>query len=142
MFDFLKGYKDDKEPKQTEKETIPPPSDNEDPVEKIFGFFFGQKEEAPMGMKRFGRERFPEQYPATVDEWADPVESDTKDVALLRPLLKNTNLEFRALKLTYDANRDGWNAATFHKKVDKLGGGTRMDMCGWSATGKATKLTC
>jgi hypothetical protein len=44
-------------------------------------------------------------------------------MAALRPLLKNTNLESRGLKLTYSANRDGWNANAFHKKVDKLGGG-------------------
>jgi hypothetical protein len=68
-------------------------------------------------------ERFPEQYPAIQDEFADPVESDTTDMAAVRPLLKNTNLEFRGLKLTYSANRDGWNANSFHNKVDKLGGG-------------------
>mmetsp|Transcript_16447 Transcript_16447/g.30561 ORF Transcript_16447/g.30561 Transcript_16447/m.30561 type:complete len:185 (-) Transcript_16447:601-1155(-) len=44
-------------------------------------------------------------------------------MAALRPLLKNTNLEFRSLKLTYSANRDGWNPVAFHKKVDKKGGG-------------------
>eukprot|EP00541_Cyclophora_tenuis_P018793 CAMPEP_0116551836 /NCGR_PEP_ID=MMETSP0397-20121206/6166_1 /TAXON_ID=216820 /ORGANISM="Cyclophora tenuis, Strain ECT3854" /LENGTH=215 /DNA_ID=CAMNT_0004076747 /DNA_START=162 /DNA_END=809 /DNA_ORIENTATION=- len=76
-----------------------------------------------MGMARFGPDRFPEQYPATTTEWADPVSSDNKDMAKIRPLLKNTNLETRALKLTYSANRDGWNAAAFHKAVDKLGGG-------------------
>jgi hypothetical protein len=68
-------------------------------------------------------ERFPELYPAVVDEWAEPVETDDKEMVPLRPMLKNTNLEFRGLKLTYSANRDGWNAGTFHKKVDKLGGG-------------------
>lgn len=67
-------------------------------------------------------ERFPEQYPAVLDEWAEPVASDNAEMAALRPLLKNTNLEFRDLKLTYSANRDGWNANSFHKKVDKLGG--------------------
>lgn len=75
-----------------------------------------------MGMKRFGQERFPEQYPAVLDEWADPVEGDDKEMALLRPLLKNTNLETRNLRLTYDANRDGFDPVTFHSKVDKQGG--------------------
>lgn len=97
--------------------------DAEDPVEKLFGFFFGKREAEPMGMKRFGSARFPEQYPATTTEWADPVASDNKEMAKVRPLLKNTNLETRALKLTYDANRNGWNANSFHKAVDKLGGG-------------------
>ena len=44
-------------------------------------------------------------------------------MAKIRPLLKNTNLEERGLKLTYDANRDGWSAAKFHEAVDRLGGG-------------------
>jgi hypothetical protein len=53
MFDFLKP----KEPEKSEEE----PKENEavdfsdDPVDKIFGFFFGAKEAEPMGMKRFGR---------------------------------------------------------------------------------------
>lgn len=57
-----------------------------------------------------------------MDEWAEPVGTDNAEMAALRPMLKNTNLEFRGLKLTYSANRDGWNAKSFHKKVDKLGG--------------------
>lgn len=51
------------------------------------------------------------------------MESDNAETAALRPLLKNTNLEFRGLQLTYSANRDGWNADAFHKRVDKKGGG-------------------
>jgi len=93
-----------------------------DPVEKVFEFFFGVPEAEPMGLKRFGKERFPEQYPATTDEWADPVKSDTSEMARFRPLLKNTNLETRGLRLTYDANRDGWDASAFHKCVDRQGG--------------------
>ena len=110
--------------------------DNDDPIEKIFGVFFGKKEAAPQGMARFNSERFPEQYPATLDEWAEPVEGDDAEMALLRPLLKNTNLETRKLKLTYDGNRDGFDPITFHSKVDKLGGAivlctTRMGIkCG------------
>jgi len=129
MFDFFKD-KQDSSPTNTEsvqgseEENVAAEDDfSDDPVDKVFSFFFGQKEESPMGMKRFGREKFPEQYPAVIDEWADPVETDDKEMAVLRPMLKNTNLEFRGLKLTYSANRDGWNPTTFHKKVDKLGGG-------------------
>lgn len=73
-------------------------------------------------MARFGKERFPEQYPATIDEWAEPVVGDTPEMAMLRPLLKNTNLESRNLRLTYDANKDGWDPVKFHSKVDKQGG--------------------
>jgi len=112
-----------KEEEVTEEEFKDGSYDAEDPVEKIFGFFFGKREEEPMGMKRFGRERFPEQYPATTTEWADPVASDDAQMTKIRPLLKNTNLEERGLQLTYHANRDGWNADAFHRKVDRLGGG-------------------
>eukprot|EP00550_Attheya_septentrionalis_P003992 CAMPEP_0198290620 /NCGR_PEP_ID=MMETSP1449-20131203/8415_1 /TAXON_ID=420275 /ORGANISM="Attheya septentrionalis, Strain CCMP2084" /LENGTH=323 /DNA_ID=CAMNT_0043989143 /DNA_START=82 /DNA_END=1053 /DNA_ORIENTATION=+ len=123
--------------------------DDADPVEKMFSFFFGKREEAPMGMPRFGPDRFPEQYPATLDEWAEPLTSDDKEMAVLRPFLKNTNIENRGLQLTYDANRDGWDASTFHQCVDKKGGAiicctTRMGIVtggynpkGWVGYGEA-----
>mmetsp|Transcript_8059 Transcript_8059/g.13350 ORF Transcript_8059/g.13350 Transcript_8059/m.13350 type:complete len:339 (+) Transcript_8059:93-1109(+) len=129
--DFFNFGKPKQEEEEEEEETAPTPEeeaaqtgyvDNDDPIEKIFGIFFGKKEAEPMGMKRFGQERFPEQYPAVLDEWADPVVGDDKEMALLRPLLKNTNLETRNLRLTYDANRDGWDPTIFHSKVDKQGG--------------------
>ena len=122
---------------------------DDDPVEKMFSFFFGKKEEAPMGMARFGRERFPEQYPAIKDKWAAPVDSDDKDMQIVRPFLKNTNVEERGLKLSYDANRDGWDPVSFHNAVDKLGGAvvlceTRMGVVcggynpkGWVGYGEA-----
>ena len=73
-------------------------------------------------MARFGQDRFPEQYPAVLDQWADPLEGDDAEMATLRPLLKNTNMETRNIRLTYDANRDGWDPTIFHSKVDKQGG--------------------
>lgn len=96
--------------------------DEPDLVEMLFSVFFGKAEESPLGLKRFGKERFPEQYPAVLDEWAEPVASDTKEMAMLRPLLKNTNLEERGLRVTYDANRMGWDATKFHSAVDRQGG--------------------
>jgi hypothetical protein len=33
--------------------------ESDDPVEKLFNFFFGEKEETPMGLARFGANRFP-----------------------------------------------------------------------------------
>jgi len=95
----------------------------DDPLEKLFGIFFGEKEEEPMGMKRFGKDRFPEQYPAVVDEWASPVSSDDEEMATIRPFLKCTNLEQRDLIRTYDAEVDGWDATSFHRAVDRKGGG-------------------
>jgi hypothetical protein len=69
-----------------------------------------------MGMQIFLQSRFPEQYPAIIDERADPVEGDTAEMALLRPFLKNTNLE-TGLRLMYHANKDGWDPVKFHANV-------------------------
>ena len=99
MFDFLKPKEPENEPEEPVVEENKEAYSSDDPVEKIFGFFFGAKEEEPMGMKRFGKERFPEQYPAVLDEWAEPFDGDSPEVAALRPMLKNTNLEFRGLKV-------------------------------------------
>jgi len=95
----------------------------QDIVEKVFGFFFGQKEEEPLGLKRFNKETFPDQFPATLTEFAEPVAGDSKEVAIFRPYLKQTELESRNLKLVYDAKRNGWKANAFHKAVDKKGPG-------------------
>lgn len=130
FFDFGNKNKDkeaevEEEPVAEAKEAAAPGAGGDyyedDPVEKIFNFFFGAKEAEPMGLKRFGAERFPEQYPATITEWAEPVESDDKEMAKLRPMMKNTNLEARGLKLVYSANKNGWDNNKFHACVDKKG---------------------
>jgi hypothetical protein len=71
---------------------------------------------------RMTSQKFPEQYPAVTDEWAEPVATDNKEMAAVRPVLKNTNLERRALKLSYSANKNGWSALNFHQAVDRKGG--------------------
>jgi len=48
-------------------------------------------------------------------------EDKDKEILLIRQLLAKTNLEYRPLKLAYDANKDGWNAQVFHSKIDKKG---------------------
>jgi hypothetical protein len=53
FFDFLKQNEPEKP--QPEEEPAEEKESSDDPVEKIFGFFFGEKEEEPMGMKRIGR---------------------------------------------------------------------------------------
>ena len=124
FFNFGKKPDEKKKVVETPKKEEKPKVEEEDldPIEKIFSFFFGKPEEEPFGLKRFGAARFPEQYPATVDEWAEPLEGDSPDVAKLRPLLKNTNMEFRGLTLSYDANKNGWNALKFHQACDRKGG--------------------
>lgn len=103
-----------------EKESDEPKQDK-DIIERVYSFFFGEKEAEPFGLKRFDRDRFPELYPAPLDEFADPVASDTPEMALFRPLLARTQLQTRELKLVYDAQQDGWSSEAFHGRVDRLG---------------------
>ena len=73
-------------------------------VERIFGRLFGNKaleERAPGGMKRMSDEALLEQYPATLTEFAAPVDSDDGTVANFRPLLAQTRLQ--RLPLRYAA---------------------------------------
>jgi len=121
FFNF--GPKKEDPPPPKEPAPTTEPEEELDPVEKLFSFFFGKPEESPLGLKRFGKERFPEQYPATTDDFdVEPVASDDKEMAKVRPLLKNTNLEERGLQLTYSGNKNGWSAEKFHQAVDKKGG--------------------
>lgn len=94
---------------------------NPDLIERVFSFFFGAKEKEPFGLKRFDRDKFPELYPATLDEFAQPVQDDTEEMALFRPLLARTQLQKRSLQLVYDANKDGWDTDAFHACVDRRG---------------------
>jgi hypothetical protein len=89
----------------------PPPQEEPDLVEKIYTAFFGKPQDEPFGLKRFDSNRFPEQYPATTTDFnVAPVAGDDTERARLRSLLKNTNLEFRPLRLGYDAAQHGWDA--------------------------------
>jgi hypothetical protein len=99
--------------------------------------------------ERGDREReFPEQYPATYE--LQPVRNwmEVGDARLVRPLLKNTQLESRPLQVSYDAKRQGWNPQAFHRAVD--GKGAAVVLCkargrwfggynpkGWSGNGGA-----
>lgn len=92
-----------------------------DIIERIWTAVFGKKQAEPFGLKRFDRGRFPELYYGTLEEFADPVESDDELAALIRPMLKYTQLESRPIQLVYDAARDSWDAEAFHSNVDKKG---------------------
>ncbi|CAB1098757.1 unnamed protein product [Ectocarpus sp. CCAP 1310/34] len=96
--------------------------EQQDIIEKFFSLFFGNKDDAPGGdLDRITVKKFPDQYPAEKILQAEPVKGDSKDMAVIRPLLKQTELEFRKLKLVYDAKRNGWKPAAFHKGVDFKG---------------------
>ncbi|CDF39345.1 unnamed protein product [Chondrus crispus] len=97
-----------------------------DIVERVYTAIFGAKQAEPFGLKRFDRDRFPELYPATLDEFADPVPADTPEMALFRPLLARTQLQTREIQLLYDANRDGWSADTFHEALNRKGASVVM----------------
>ena len=92
--------------------------------EKLFNFFFGAPQQGEVaGLARTASA--PDTYPATKTEFAAPVDGDSPEAAILRPLLKNTNLEFLQLRLAYDTSAfpigDAWTASSFHSKVDKQG---------------------
>lgn len=87
---------------------------------QLFEFFFGQPIEGEVaGLARTASA--PDTYPATKTEFAEPVGGDSKEAATLRPMLKNTNLEFLSLRLAYDDKKHGWSAAAWHEQVDKTG---------------------
>ena len=71
------------------------------------------------------RSEYPEQYPATYEQLppSSLLPQDMKDTtsATVRPLLKQTQLERRPLRVAYDATVDGWEALAFHAKVDGYG---------------------
>lgn len=97
--------------------------DQLDVIESMIGKLFGKKaleDRSPMGMNRLD---VPEMYPATTDEWALPIESDTPEMAMLRPLLAKTQLEKAPLRLAYDASNHGWSAESFHSQVNTFGAG-------------------
>jgi hypothetical protein len=155
LFNFGNNNDNNNKPTETETTTTakkqPPPPEKEeekDWIEKTFEFFFGKPEATPFGLKRFDQNRFPEQYPAVIDAWADPLPGDTPEIAkYIRPLLKSTNLEFRNVQCTYDANRDGWNPQAFHAAVDRKGGGivlvtTRMGIMAGGYNPKGWVRTC
>ena len=64
FFNFNKNDEEKKEDNLEQQEVVSKKSQyvDEDPVEKMFNFFFGEKEEKPMGLARFGSERFPGEY--------------------------------------------------------------------------------
>lgn len=72
-------------------------------------------------MEEDRKRQFPEQYPACYELSTIQVPCDDQDAALVRPLLKQTQLETRPLQLAYDASQHGWSAESFHAHVDTKG---------------------
>ncbi|GMH42943.1 hypothetical protein BSKO_10865 [Bryopsis sp. KO-2023] len=98
--------------------------DGPDFAERIFGGLFGKKaldDREPFGLKRLDADECPELYPATTTEFADPVEGDSEEIALFRPLLAKTQLQKEPLRLAFDADIHGWDPNVFHQLVDTFG---------------------
>lgn len=96
-------------------------------------------------MKRMSDEAYAEQSVATTTEFAAPLEGDSPEVALFRPLLARTRLERAPLRcahvfllavflklcrsngidlscrLAFSAAEAGWDAGAFHAAVDTFG---------------------
>lgn len=97
------------------------------------------------------RMQYPEQYPATYEMNEISIDEDrsSREAQLVRPLLKQTQLESRPLKIIYDARKDGWSAASFHGCVDSFGAAVVLGKTksgayvggynpkGWASTGGA-----
>ena len=93
-------------------------------ITRIFGGIFGKAaldDRNPGGMRRLEGAALAEQYPATVDEWADALPGDCEEIVPLRRLLKNTRLEKEPLELAFDTSRDGWSCESFLAKVATRG---------------------
>eukprot|EP00980_Cylindrotheca_fusiformis_P029170 scaffold22742_cov139-Cylindrotheca_fusiformis.AAC.3 len=92
------------------------------PTTALYGWFdnFWQTDASGSTSRQM---EYPEQYPATYEANDVILEQDKGDerIRLIRPLLKNTQLESRPLELAYQSSRDGWNASAFHSAVDGKG---------------------
>jgi len=98
--------------------------DSPDLIESFVGKIFGKKvleDSSPFGMKRMSAEDYPEMYPAVTDHWAAPVQGDSPDIAVIRPLLARTQLEKARIRLAYESQRDGWSAEAFHARLNTFG---------------------
>ena len=93
----------------------------EDFITSIVAKLFGQAavdDPAPAGLTRMTKEEWPDQWVA-VEEMADPLDGEDGEPALLRPLLKQTQLCFLPLTLVFDADIHGWSNTAFHECVCK-----------------------
>jgi hypothetical protein len=111
------------ESKQQQAEAPPPEKDDRDVAEKLFGFFFGEVEDTPMGLTRMSVDTQPDQYTAeTSGNRNEPVAGDVNDLRdWVRPVLLQTMLASLPMYEVYDSNQDGWTPRAFHDAVDRRG---------------------
>jgi hypothetical protein len=70
---------------------------------------------------------YPEQKPATYEMGKVKIPFEFGDASFVRPLLKQTQIEYRPLQVIYDAKRDGFDVRKFHQCVD--GKGASVVLC-------------
>lgn len=90
-------------------------------VAKSIQQIVAKDKKAQLEDENLGYRSYPEGKPASYEMNPNVVPFEFGDAAFVRPLLKQTQLETRPLQLVYDANRDGYDARTFHSKVDGKG---------------------
>lgn len=64
---------------------------------------------------------FPEAQAATYEMSDVIMPFEFGEAGFVRPLLKQTQLEYRKLQVVFDANKNGYDAKVFHQKVDGKG---------------------
>mmetsp|Transcript_24696 Transcript_24696/g.40742 ORF Transcript_24696/g.40742 Transcript_24696/m.40742 type:complete len:119 (+) Transcript_24696:59-415(+) len=74
-------------------------------------FFFGSSKNVPPADER----TYPEAKQATYELMKGELGFGPENI--VRPLLKQTQLEKRKLKVVYNAKKDGFDAQSFHSKV-------------------------
>ena len=74
----------------------------------------------PAGLKRMTREEWPDQWPANCEEFLEPMSDidDTRELRLVRRVLKQTQMESKRLGIAYDAETHGWSGSSFHTQLD------------------------
>ena len=79
----------------------------------------------PAGLKRMTREEWPDQWPANCEEFLEPMSDidDTRELRLVRRVLKQTQMESKRLGIAYDAETHGWSGSSFHTQLDGQGCG-------------------
>jgi len=79
----------------------------------------------PAGLKRMTKEEWPDQWPANCEEFLEPIGGvdDTRELRLVRRVLKQTQMETKKLGIAYDAETHGWNGSSFHTQLDGQGCG-------------------
>ena len=79
----------------------------------------------PAGLKRMTREEWPDQWPANCEAFLEPMSDidDTRELRLVRRVLKQTQMESKRLGIAYDAETHGWSGSSFHTQLDGQGCG-------------------